>query len=445
MTVSKSLERITAAASPHAEVIPLPYRLVFLFAPKTPTWFKQFHDNVASIAIYTTRCTDSDSYENTIAAHQPDVLIGFGSAACARLFTGLILLEPANRPICVLVENGDDETNAAADLVCPPSVRLLRRQLETVLGLRADLRGAQAQIETLRSDARKAQRKARDNQRRLKQSLAKAADSHAAEVAQLRQTIATLEQALEEERERLREHQRESIEFAVLKDAIVYNVSHEFRTPLLQLKGSVSLLHEDAPDSPLTKMALQSGAKLEALVKNVTQLASSLDIELAPVVIREVIEAATRNFERSLIHKDSADRVRLHIEPRLPPVIGDKQGLMTVIEKLVENGLKFSNSNPVDVRAMADGDGVLIQVQDYGIGIDEAEYKRIFKTFYQIDGSSTRGYGGMGIGLAIVQIILDKHGVGIDVRSVRGVGTTFSFRLSAANLKPDSPDAPSES
>lgn len=419
MTVSKSVERAKAAAKVPAQVASLPYRLVFLVSNDSPSWFRQFYDSVAQFAANIHPCGESDTYEQAVNRLQPDAVIGHGDAACVTLFTSLVLVEPLHRPLCVLITTEDGTgDNIPADLISTPSARALRRQLDTVLRLRA---GWRAEVDKARRAAASAQR--RDAEARRKAELDRA------ELGELR----TL---LEAERLKVTDYQRESMEHAVLKEAIVYNVSHELRTPLLQLKGSVSLLSEDNPDSALTRMAVQSTAKLEALVHNVTQLASSLDIELAPVVIREVLQAATRVFERSLIHKDSANRVRLHIADRLPPVMGDKQGLMTVIQRLVENGLKFSKETPVDVRAELDGDRVAVSVQDYGIGIDESEFKRIFETFYQIDASPTRGYGGMGIGLAIVRIILDKHNVGIDVASRRGEGTTFTFRLQPARLHP---------
>ena len=427
MTVSKSVERTKAAASPPAEPAPLPYRLVFLLSTDCPAWFKQLYDSVSQFAANIHLCSETDAYELAISRFRPDAIIGHGDSACVNLFTSLVLVEPLHRPLCVLV---DDDTSAGdhvpADLISAPSARALRRQLDTVLRLRAGWRESYDSHVVMRAEAEKArrhQRREAEARRKLERDL-----------AELRAIHAALETTLEAERRRLVEFQREAVEHAVLKEAIVYNVSHELRTPLLQLKGSVSLLHEDNPDSALVNMALQSTAKLEMLVQSVTQLASSLDIELAPVVIREVIQAATRIFERSLIHKDSADRVRLHVADRLPPVLGDKQGLMTVIQRLVENGLKFSKDAPVDVRAVLDGDQVAISVQDYGIGIDETEFKRIFETFYQVDGSATRGYGGMGIGLAIVRIILDKHDIAIEIASRRGEGTTFTFRLKPANL-----------
>lgn len=433
MTVSKSVERAQAAAMPPVQPASLPYRLVFLVSADCPTWFKQLHDAVSQFAANTHVCSETDAYEQAVNRLQPDAVIGYGSPPCVGLFTSLVLAEPLRRPLCVLVDSEDGAGDTVpADLISAPSARMLRRQLDTALRLRAGWRESYDLQAVQRADAEKARRALTSAQRRETETRRKL--EH--DLAELREIRATLETALAAERQRLADYQRESVEHAILKEAVVYNVSHELRTPLLQLKGSVSLLHEDNPESALTRMALQSTAKLEALVQSVTQLASSLDIELAPVVIREVIQAATRVFERSLIHKDSANRVRLHVADRLPPVLGDKQGLTTVIQRLVENGLKFSKDTPVDVRAEIDGDRVAISVQDYGIGIDESEFKRIFETFYQVDASATRGYGGMGIGLAIVRLILDKHDVAIEITSRRGEGTTFTFRLKTADLHP---------
>ena len=432
MTVPKSVERRKAAASPPVALAALPYRLVFLVSNDCPLWFKQLTDAASQFAANTHICSDTDAYEQTIRRFQPDAIIGHGDSACVDLFSAFVLVEPLHRPLCVLV-NADDSAadHIPADLVSAPSARALRRMLDTTLRLRAGWRDSHETQSALRADADKLRRQSSAAQRRDNEAW-KRLEANLAELNAIR---ATLETTLEAERARIAEYQRQAVEHSVLKDYIVHNVSHELRTPLLQLKASVSLMREDNPESALINMALESTAKLELRVQDVTQLASSLDIELAPVVIREVIQAATRIFERSLVHKDSADRVRLHIADRLPPVLGDKQGLMTVVQKLVENGLKFSKDTPVDVSAVFDGERVAVSVQDYGIGIDETEFKRIFDTFYQVDGSATRSYGGMGIGLAIVRIILDKHDVDVEIVSCRGVGTTFTFRLNLANLR----------
>jgi signal transduction histidine kinase len=113
--------------------------------------------------------------------------------------------------------------------------------------------------------------------------------------------------------------------------------------------------------------------------------------------------------------------------------MGDKQAISTVLQLLVDNALKFSESKVI-VSAQSMGSHVRLAVTDYGIGIPEEQREAIFQTFYQVDNSSTRRYGGIGVGLAIVQLILERHNVQISVQSKVGVGSTFSFMLPAASI-----------
>ncbi len=438
MTVSKSAARSTPSARATAERLPSPYRLLFLVSLDCPNWFRQLHDTLAQSAIQTYVCTDTEAYEPAIRQFQPDAIVGHPDAACAALYTSLVLVEPLHRPLCVLVENEDSADEAVpADLISPPSARTLRRQLDTVIQLRTELRAAHERGVKLQRDAEKQRRKATDTQRRLERDIVLLSEANAAELERVLANLSEIQARWDNEQQRLRDLERKIAESDVLKQAIFSNVSHEFRTPLLQIKGAVKFLSDSDPDNSVINMAVQSVAKLEASVQNMTQLASSLDIELAPVVIREIIQAAARKVENSLIHKDIADRVRLHIADRLPPVLGNSKGLVAVVQRLIDNALKFGKGKPVDVSAQRDGDMVMVSVQDYGIGIATADIPRIFDIFYQVDGSSTRQFGGMGIGLAIVRTILDKHDVEIRVVSVLGKGTTISFCLRPVSLRPD--------
>lgn len=224
-------------------------------------------------------------------------------------------------------------------------------------------------------------------------------------------------------------------EINLLKNAIVRNVSHELKTPLLQVKSAVALIAEDTDDT-LTQMAVTATARLETIVKNITLLADSLNGNLGPVLVSESIDQAMRNLRRSWEHKNDFQRIEVHIDEALPPVFADRQGLGIVLQQLMDNALKFSKEKEtsVEVRAIQQAQGVAIEVQDYGIGIAEDKLKQIFETFYQIDNSTTRRYGGTGVGLAIVRLILEKHNVEIRVESQLGKGSQFSFTLPIANL-----------
>jgi signal transduction histidine kinase len=228
-------------------------------------------------------------------------------------------------------------------------------------------------------------------------------------------------------------------EISFLKSAIVRNVSHELKTPLLQVKAAVALLAEDNTDSAvLVNLAQSATARLEAAVKSVSLLNELLNDTMevrpfGPVLVTEIVEFAQRNLRRSWERKDDISRIRTHIPADMPPLLGDKQGLGTVLQLLIDNALKFSQDE-VDVRAHKDGDTCVIAVKDLGIGIPADEIEKITEPFYQIDSSSTRRFSGMGNGLAIVRLILERHHTRLMVESEVGTGSTFSFALPFAPL-----------
>lgn len=227
---------------------------------------------------------------------------------------------------------------------------------------------------------------------------------------------------------------RHSDEIEILKNAIVRNVSHELKTPLLHVKSAVSLMAEDAgPDNKLIRYAENATARLETLVTNITMFGSSLDFNLGPVILRDSVEYARRNLGRIWEQRSETKRIVLHIDEDLPPVVADKQGLSTILQLLMDNALKFS-SDEIEVHAHRVRNQIEVSVKDYGIGIAPADMKSIFDSFYQIDSSSTRRYGGAGVGLALVNLLLEHHDSKIKVESKVNKGSTFSFKLKIANL-----------
>jgi signal transduction histidine kinase len=138
------------------------------------------------------------------------------------------------------------------------------------------------------------------------------------------------------------QRQKQAInEFEILKNAVVRNISHELKTPLLQVKSAIALLAEET-DSKLITYATNATAKLEILIKNITMLGTSLEVSLVPIIPRDVVESAKRNILRVWEHKDAEGRIQLNLGEGLSPVIADKQGLNTVLQLLLDNALKFS-------------------------------------------------------------------------------------------------------
>jgi signal transduction histidine kinase len=123
----------------------------------------------------------------------------------------------------------------------------------------------------------------------------------------------------------------------------------------------------------------------------------------------------------------------VEIASGVPLVSGDMLALRRALDNLVINALKFTSAGGhVIVRLFGGEDAVTLQVSDTGVGIPNDQLERIFERFYQVDGSTTRRYGGVGLGLALVKEIVEAHGGQVSVTSQVGTGTTFALRLPIA-------------
>jgi len=231
---------------------------------------------------------------------------------------------------------------------------------------------------------------------------------------------------------------RTSAEINLLKQAIVHSVAHELRTPMLQVKSAVALLNEDEHSNrTIVELALEATTRLEGGIRNVTLLNEMMSessdgqpFNAAPII--QIVQAAVRNLGRSWEHKKEVERIEIIPTNNSHNVLCDRQRLTIAIQLLLDNALKFSQ-NGVVVKLTHKDKAVTVSIQDNGIGISEDQLTHIFEAFYQIDGSSTRRFGGMGIGLAIVRLILEQHYSEIRVESKLGQGSTFAFDL----LMPD--------
>ncbi len=226
-----------------------------------------------------------------------------------------------------------------------------------------------------------------------------------------------------------------------ITDNIVYNLSHELRTPLLQVKSAVSMLRTDGRDGGpefmdnLIVHAVAATARLEGVIQNLTQLTSAMLGKRStpePFRVQDAVNNTLRQRNRQWLSNKDADRIVLKLDD-VPMVLGERGGVTQVLQQLIANAIKFSpKGGPVEVIAQQHGEDVWIAVRDNGIGIAAEHLENIFKRFYQVDGSSIRAFGGAGVGLAIVKLILDRMDTRIEVESELGVGSTFGFKLPIA-------------
>jgi signal transduction histidine kinase len=226
-------------------------------------------------------------------------------------------------------------------------------------------------------------------------------------------------------------------EFNQLKANFVANISHELRTPLTHVKGYNVLLLDrmlgpitDEQDQAL-RVTAGSITRLEELINDLISYASAargeLTVNLRPTsvaaVARQVIERCRPKAER---HQLS---LALEIPPDLPLVNADEEKMSWLLLQLVDNGIKFTPAGGVVIAAADGGQRVTITVRDTGIGIPPSQLDDVFEPFRQLDGSTSRRYGGTGLGLALVRRIVEAHGTSIWVSSRVGQGSAFSFEL----------------
>lgn len=222
----------------------------------------------------------------------------------------------------------------------------------------------------------------------------------------------------------------------------VANVSHELKTPLTSVRGFAQAILEDTADTPESrKQAAQiiydEAGRMHRLALDLLDLArlegGIADLKMAPVDVNELLKSIVEKFTPEA--KKAGIHLRMDITENLPRLTGDGDRLAQVITNLMDNALKFTPANgQVVVSAANAGMNVKISITDSGPGIPKEALDRIFDRFYQVDASRSRAGGktSAGLGLAIVQEIVQAHGGRIDVRSQVGHGTTFAIHLPVA-------------
>lgn len=235
----------------------------------------------------------------------------------------------------------------------------------------------------------------------------------------------------------LEERTRQLIEAGRQKSEFMANVTHELRTPIHGICGLSDLIDSGVygPVSPKQRDAQgtirRSARSLLALIDDLLELsradAAKLQISPRPVDVGELlgtVVAAARGMVGT-----KALEVEVDAPADLPQVQSDPRGLNHIVLNLLSNAAKFTpEGGRIFVRARAWGHtAVRIEVEDTGIGIAPEDQARIFEEFHQVDGSSERQYGGVGLGLAVVQRLARALKATVDVRSAVGQGTTFGL------------------
>jgi len=229
------------------------------------------------------------------------------------------------------------------------------------------------------------------------------------------------------------------------RDEMLAIVSHDLRNPLANVIAATELLRRVTLQEPRndrqqrTIDAIQrSAGRMMRLVDDLLDFGSiegrQLRVSLEPVpakeLIEEAVEAHTAMVEEHGIHLASS------VEPNLPRVACDRDRVFQVLANLIGNAVKFSPAGAtITVSAKRDENTVLFSVADEGVGIDEAELPHVFDLYWRGRDSTAKGRG---LGLSIVKGIVEAHGGSVGLRSIKGRGSTFFFRLPVAAGPTDS-------
>jgi signal transduction histidine kinase/DNA-binding response OmpR family regulator len=240
-----------------------------------------------------------------------------------------------------------------------------------------------------------------------------------------RQRIADLTHTLAQQRELDR-----------MRSEFIQNISHELRTPLAIVRGYAELLD----NGELGALRPEQQASVTVMARRARMLSKMLDdllailtaetgnLARAPIDLTQLVDSLMVDFQP--VAWQNRLTISAELAPTVPLILGDAIQLRRVVDNLLSNAAKFTTEGGrIVVRLYATDAHVALDVADTGIGIPADKLPHIFDRFYQVDGSTTRRYGGVGLGLALVKEIVESHGGTVAVESEVGQGTTFHVVL----------------
>ena len=227
----------------------------------------------------------------------------------------------------------------------------------------------------------------------------------------------------------------ESLRLDATRRDFVANVSHELKTPI----GSLSILAEaiaEATDDPVVlknfanRIGIES-KRLATLVSEIINLSRIQDVDvLMSAKVMDINEAIHEAIDMSRTKAESRGIKVEYSATEVIEVLADKTSLVSAFDNLIENAINYSpNNTTVKITLNQRGNLVEVAIKDEGIGISEADQKRVFERFYRVDPARSRETGGTGLGLSIVKHVINNHGGDVLVWSELGKGSTFTVRL----------------
>lgn len=213
------------------------------------------------------------------------------------------------------------------------------------------------------------------------------------------------------------------------------NLSHELRTPLTPVKGYAELLERHTVSTQKAReyagAILDASGRLERVIDTLVDVAEidagRKQSARGPLDLTDVVAEVIGSWRS----RDGGRTFRCTTSPAV--TIGDRPLIALAVDQLIDNAVKFSPAgSDVDVTVRLEGTRALVTIADSGLGIAPADQKEIFGDFRQVDASSTRAYGGLGLGLSLVERVARMHSGEVTVHSAPGAGSMFTLSLPTA-------------
>lgn len=230
-----------------------------------------------------------------------------------------------------------------------------------------------------------------------------------------------------------------------VKSEFIANMSHELRTPLNTIIGFSKILAEhdkrQIPTDDIVEYAQlinDSAGHLLSVINDILDISKiqsgKFTIDAQETNIDDVLAYCIASFRR--LAEDAGVEVINTIHAPIPPVRGEAAKLKQIFSNLISNAVKFTpRGGKVTVGAVATVDGgLVVEIKDTGVGMNEEEIEIALTPFGQVDGSKTRWREGTGLGLPIAHSLIDLHGGRLDIKSSKGKGTTVSVMLPSRHL-----------
>ena len=222
-----------------------------------------------------------------------------------------------------------------------------------------------------------------------------------------------------------------------MRSEFVANVSHELKTPLTSIMGSVETLKEGAAENPKDRARFleiieERSKKLYDLIEELLALSKIESgreaIHKAPLDANALFGKIFEGFETLL--KKGGIKASFQFKPVPFWIHADQKTILQAFTNLIDNAIKYNKpGGEILVEAFYEPSWAVIRIKDTGIGIPEPDLKRVFERFYRVDKSRSRDSGGTGLGLSIAKHIVERHGGTVEAEGRESQGSVFTLRL----------------